>query len=137
MRRRILGLTAAFVAVGLMAPGFSAALTRPAGTYTGHAETFSMVVAGRSIQIVGFDFRCRGTTGRTSLSAIPIRRARGRWRFSIRTFGSVTYRDDHPDENARVRVSGRFTPTAGRGTARVDITSRHCGRTTAWYAGAR
>src|SRR5688572_29555563 len=135
--RSVLALTVAVTLLSLTAPAFAAGPTRPAGTYTGHAGTFSMQVAGRSIVIVGFDFKCRGTTGRTTLSEIPIKRVRGRWRFSIRTFGNVTYRDDVPDENARVRLTGAFTKNGRRLTARVVIATPRCGSVTAMYSAVR
>jgi len=135
--RPALALTVAVTFLSLTAPGFAAGPTRPAGTYTGHAGTFSMQVAGRSIEIVGFNFKCRGTTGRTSLNDVPIKRVRGRWRFSIRTFGNVTYGDDVPDENARVRFTGAFTKNGRRLTARVDAATPRCGSVTALYSAAR
>ncbi|HEX8120892.1 MAG TPA: hypothetical protein VF549_06460 [Solirubrobacteraceae bacterium] len=114
----------------------AAALRRPSGTYTARKGRFLLSVAGRSIDIAAFDFRCRTTIGRTSLNAIAIKRARGRWRFSIRTFGSVTYSDDHPDENAKVLISGAFSRDAKRVTGTLEVRSPHCGSTgsVAWAA---
>jgi hypothetical protein len=135
--RPTLAVATALTLLSLIAPGFAAGLTRPSGTYTGHAGTFTLMVSGRSIELAAFDFKCRGTTGRTSLNSIPIKRARGRWRFSIRTFGLATYRDDVPDENARVRFTGRFTTNGRRVTGNVVVTSPHCGSVTAMYSASR
>ena len=135
--RPALALATALTLLSLMVPGFAGALTRPTGTYSGHAGTFNVLVAGKSLVLVAFDFKCRGTTGRTSLNDIPIKRVRGRWRFSIRMFGSVTYRDDVPDENARFRLRGAFTKNGRRLTAKVDIVTPRCGSVTALYSAAR
>jgi len=129
MRRLLCAIVVATTTAGLLAPAEAAAPRRPSGTYTGDGGRFTLKVTGRWIQIAAFDFRCRGTTGRTSLNQIRIRRARGRWRFSIRMHGSVTYRDDHPDENARVRFSGRFSPTARSAAGTFAVSAPHCGAT--------
>jgi hypothetical protein len=114
----------------------AAALKRPFGTYTARKGRFLINVAGRSIDIAAFDFRCRSTIGRTSLNTIPIKRSRGRWRFSIRTYGNVTYSDDHVDENAKVRFSGAFSRDARLVTGNLEVRSPHCGSTgsVAWAA---
>lgn len=131
MRLTLLTATAILCAAAPAAAG----LTRPSGTYTGDRGRIVMSVADRSIEIVAIDFRCRGTRGKTSVSAIPIRKVRGRWRFSIRTFGIATYADDYPDENARVKLSGRFSPTGKLVVGRYRIRAPHCGRTRAeWRA---
>lgn len=132
MRLTLLTATGVLCAVAPAAAG----LTRPAGTYTGDRGRIVMSVDRRSIEIVAIDFRCGSTRGATSVSAIPIRKVRGRWRFSIRTFGLATYADDHPDENVRVRLSGRFSPSARLVVGRYRIRARHCGRTRAvsWRA---
>ena len=137
MRLTVLGLTAAMLLLGPMAPGFSAGVKRPAGEYTGQRGQLLISVTGRSIELAAFDFPCRRTTGRTSLNDIPIRRARGRWRFSIRTFGIATYRDDFPDENARIRFTGRFTPNGRRVTGTVTFTTPHCGNDTIAFSASR
>lgn len=107
----------------------TAAAKPPHGDYTARAGRFLVSVTGRTIDLAAFDFGCRETTGRTSLTNIAIRRTRGRWRFFIATYGNVTYSDDHPDENARVRFSGTFSPNAERVTGRLVVRSPHCGRT--------
>ena len=107
----------------------AAALERPQGDYTARAGRFLVSVAGRAIDIAAFDFGCKETTGRTSLTNIAVRRRDGRWRFFIATYGNVTYADDHTDENARVRFSGTFTPNAERVTGALVVRSPHCGRT--------
>ena len=135
--RPALALATALTLLTLMVPGFAAGLTRPAGTYSGHAGTFNVQVAGKSLVLVAFGFKCRGTTGRTSLNDIPIKRVRGRWRFSIRIFGSVTYGDDVPDENGRFRLTGAFTKNGRRLTARVVSVTPRCGSVTALYSAAR
>ena len=115
----------------LIAPATGSAqrVQRPQGTYTTDGDRFLVVVAGRSIELAAFDFGCRETTGRTSINDISISKVRGRWRFSERTHGLVTYADDHPDENARVRLTGAFSANANRVTGRLRVTTRYCGTT--------
>jgi hypothetical protein len=100
----------------------------PRGTYEGRSGV-TLSVSGATISTAAFNFACRRTTGRTTLNEIPLRRSRGRWRFSIRTFGSATYRDDHPDENVRVRFSGVFSRNEARVTGTFVVRSPHCGST--------
>ncbi|HEX6388710.1 MAG TPA: hypothetical protein VFZ89_04680 [Solirubrobacteraceae bacterium] len=104
----------------------AAALRTPRGRYK--RGSFLMIVSGRSIQIAAFDFTCRGTRGRTSLNDIAIRKERGRWRFSERMGASVSYADGRPDENAWVRFSGRFSPTAVEAAGSFEVSTPRCGR---------
>ena len=100
----------------------------PRGTYKGRSGV-TLSVAGPTISTAAFNFACRRTTGRTTLNEIRITRSRGRWRFSIRTHGSATYADDHPDENVRVRFSGTFSRNEARVTGTFVVRSPHCGST--------
>ncbi|HEX8083019.1 MAG TPA: hypothetical protein VF529_01940 [Solirubrobacteraceae bacterium] len=129
------GLVLAAAAAAAAAPPAK----RPSGTYSGDAGNFTMIVAGRAIDLAAFEFPCPGTTGRTSINRIPIRKVRGVWRFSIRTYGSATYADDHPDENVRIRFSGRFSPSGKVAVGRLTVSSPHCGRgkATRWSAHRR
>jgi hypothetical protein len=115
-----------------------AKIATPRGRYT--SRTVELRVSSRSIDLAAFTFKCRATTGRISLNALRLKKTRRGWRLpATRIFGSATYADDHPDENARVDVSGRFSSTArsARGTLRVK--SPHCGDTGArdWSARRR
>jgi hypothetical protein len=127
-RLALAALAATCLAAALPAPA-GAALKRPRGTYVAPNGLLELRVAGGFITIAAFDIRCRSTTARTSISQIRIRKARGRYRFSIRTFGLVTYRDDHPDENARIRFSGAFSRNARRVTGTYEVRAPHCGST--------
>ena len=120
--------TAAALAVALPAAGAQAP-KRPSGTYESGGGKVMLSVSGNEIVVAALDFRCRSTTGRISVNDVAITRRRGRFRFSTRTFSNATYRDDHPDENARVRLSGRFSPTARVVVGTLVVTSPHCGRT--------
>jgi hypothetical protein len=120
----------AAAAAGLLAPATAGAeLRRPSGTYSAPADRWLLNVAGRSIQIAAFDFICRDTKGRISVNGIRIRRARGRWRFSARLYGLVTYADERPDENGRLRVTGRFSRNARLATGTLRVTAPSCGTT--------
>src|SRR5688572_14589805 len=123
---RLALLTAALLAA--LAPA-AAGATRPRGSYSADGGRLLMVVTGRSIQLASLEFTCRGTRGRTALNDIPIRKVRGRWRFSIYMFGSVAYRDGHPDENAPFRLSGRFSPSGRTVVGLLRARTPYCGRT--------
>jgi hypothetical protein len=112
-----------------ISPARATALRRPRGTYTGRRGTLTLLVSRRSIDLAAFDYPCDGATGRTSLNDIPIARRRGRYRFSIRAHGITTYSDGHADENAVIRLSGRFTPKAGRAIGTFRVKTPHCGPT--------
>jgi hypothetical protein len=125
-------IVAAVAAVSAAAPVAAAvayqAADPPRGTYRG-GSNLSLAVAGATISTAAFDFGCRDTTGRITVNEIAVRRSRGRWRFSIRTWASATYRDDWPDQNVRVRFSGRFSRNENRATGTFRVRSPHCGST--------
>ncbi|HEX2086734.1 MAG TPA: hypothetical protein VHF89_13725 [Solirubrobacteraceae bacterium] len=139
LSRRLACPALAAAALAIAAGPAAAALERPSGRYTAQGGRFELRVSGGVIGVVGFDFRCRRTLGRTSLTEVRIRKARGRYRFSIRTYGIATYRDDHPDENARIRFRGAFSPNARRVTGTFSVRSPHCGSTgpVQWAASRR
>ena len=131
--RRVMCVTAVAVAVavaGLLAPSAGGAEPRrPSGVYSATADRWRLDIDGRSIQVAAFDFDCGETKGRISVNAIPIRKARGRWRFSGRHNGIVTYADGRPDENGRLRVTGRFSTNARAVTGTLRVTTPACGTT--------
>ena len=129
MRRLLCVVVASSALLALLVPAEAASPRRPSGTYTGDGGRFTLMVSGRSITLAAFSFRCGSTTGRTSVNQIGIRKARGRWRFSIRTHGGVTYGDRHVDENARVRLAGRFSPTARSAAGTFTVRTPRCGST--------
>lgn len=102
----------------------------------GAAKKVLLSVGGTTMPLAAFDFPCRKTTGRVSLNDIPVRRRRGRWRFSVRMAASATYADEYPDENVRVRFWGRFSPSGALALGGFVVTAKHCGRgaTVAWSA---
>lgn len=122
-------LATATTALLLPAAPAAAAAERPRGDYTAQGGQFLVQVVRRAVSLAAFDFGCRKTSGRISITEIPIRKVRGRYRFSIRTYGLAYYRDEHPDENARVRFSGVFSRNAARVTGTFEVRSPHCGST--------
>lgn len=124
MRRTALLATATATAACL--PAAAPAAERPEGRYSGDGGRSELSVAGRSIDVAAFDFRCGKTRGRTSLSDIRIAKKRGRWRFSVRMYGNATYRDDRPDENVRVRLRGRFSPSGRVATGLLTVRAPSC-----------
>jgi hypothetical protein len=105
----------------------AAQLRRPAGTYIG--RRVELRVQRGSIEIAAFAFRCGAVTGRTALNEVPVTRRRGRYRFSIRAHGGVTYSDEESPDNAAIRFSGRFTPRARRALGTFRIRTPRCGGT--------
>jgi hypothetical protein len=117
----------------------AARLRRPSGTYTGPGG-LQIIVQGKTLQLVAFGFKCRGkVTGRTALNDFPIVRRRGRYRFSIKAHGGVTYSDDKSPDNAAISFSGRFTPKARRALGTFTVRTPRCGRVgpVAWSARRR
>ena len=134
MNRTCLALAAVAV-VAAAAPGAAgspgatdARLRKPAGTYGAQSGRVQLGVGGGSIQIAAIRFRCGAVTGRTALNEVPITRRRGRYRFSISAHGGVTYSDDESADNAAIRFSGRFTPTARRALGTFRVRTPRCGR---------
>lgn len=105
----------------------AARLRRPRGTYSG--RRVDLGVESGVIRIAAFKFKCGTVTGRTALNDVSITRRRGRYRFSIGAHGGVTYSDEESPDNAAIRFSGRFTPTAKRALGTFRIRTPRCGRT--------
>jgi hypothetical protein len=131
-----ISLTVAAVAVLVAAapgaagvPATDARLRVPKGTYGGQAGRVQLVVVPKSIQLAAFSFKCGEVTGRTGLNEVPVKRRRGRYRFSIRAHGGVTYSDEESSDNAAITFSGRFTPKAGRAIGTLSVRTPRCGRT--------
>ncbi len=133
MRIRI-GLVAAAAAAMLAlalqaglpdAAGAAPSVTPPrSGKYTGLARAhrkLTLLISGRSVQLVAFQFKCGTVIGATGLDDIRLRKTSTGYRFGIRAHGSVTFSDNHPDENAAVDIVGRFSLNGrvARGTLRV------------------
>jgi len=100
------------------------------GTYGGKTAQgldVALYVSERSIDLADIQFSCGAATGRTSLNSIPMRRTRKGYAFEISANGSVTYSDDHPDENAAVTIAGRFRPAGGRASGRLSVDAPRCG----------
>jgi len=106
-----------------------ARLRRPSGIYIGRPGRLEMAVDAGSIQLAAIGFKCGDVTGRTVLNDVPIKRIRGRYRFSIRAHGGVTYSDEESPDNAAIRFSGRFTPTARRALGTFRVRTPRCGGT--------
>jgi hypothetical protein len=101
------------------------------GQYNGTArgQSITLNTSGKSIQIVAFDFACAGTQGRTSLTAIKLKKTAKGYRFGIKAHGSITFRDNQPDENGAVDISGRFTRSGKSAKGLLRVKSHRCGNT--------
>jgi hypothetical protein len=107
----------------------AARLRRPRGVYSGHPGRIQLSVEGDSISIVAFGFKCGAVTGRTALNDVPVAKRRGRYRFSIKAHGGITYSDDQSPDNGAITFSGRFTPTAKRALGTFRVKTPRCGGT--------
>ena len=127
-RTRLIAVAIATVAASApAAEALGAQPKRPSGQYSGEGGRFMLIVSGRTIDVAAFDFPCGATRGRTTVNDVRIRKRRGRWRFSIRTFGSATFDDERPDANVRIAFSGRFSPTARVATGKLTVSASTCG----------
>jgi hypothetical protein len=135
MRRS--AVRAVLVATLVLVPALNAGATdepavrapRSGSQYHGAAHHVTLRIAGRSIEIIAFSFRCRATSGRIALDDIRLIRSSRGYRFYAVTHGSVTYRDGTPDQNAEVHIRGLFTRDARVVRGRFRVRSRHCGDT--------
>ncbi|HEY0633512.1 MAG TPA: hypothetical protein VGC98_15755 [Thermoleophilaceae bacterium] len=126
-------IAAAATLVPLVAAAPSVAVSKvkapKSGTYTGYPGGMTLFVSGKSISFIGFSFKCGGSSGRTSLNDIKLKKAKNGYKFAIKAHGNVTYADDHPDENAAVNVSGRFSKTGKSSVGVFRVKSPRCGST--------
>jgi hypothetical protein len=99
------------------------------GQYNGAArgKSIMLVTSGKSIQIVAFDFACAGTQGRTSLTDIKLKKTAKGYKFTIKAHGTISFRDDQPDENGAVDISGRFTRSGKSASGVLRVKSHRCG----------
>ena len=114
----------------------SAAGTTPvqlprSGEYSGHTDDggdLAIQIAGRSVEVVSFQFDCGSAVGNTGLQDIDLEKSARGWRFGIRAHGAVTYSDYiyYPDENAAVAVFGRFTRSGKRVSGRLQVEAPRC-----------
>jgi hypothetical protein len=101
------------------------------GQYDGTAggKSITLVTSGKSIQIVAFDFACAGTQGRTGLNGIKLKKTARGYKFAIKAHGSITFRDNQPDENGAVDISGLFTRSGKSAKGVLRVKSHRCGNT--------
>jgi hypothetical protein len=98
------------------------------GQYNGTArgKDLTLIVSGKSIEIVAFSFACDGTAGRTSLDSIALKKTKKGYAFGIRAHGSITFSDNQPDENGAVDISGRFARDGKRASGVYRVRSPRC-----------
>jgi hypothetical protein len=110
------------------------------GTYNGRAGSHRKLffsLNGNSIDIFAFDFTCGNTTGRTSLNGITVKKTKKGYTFLLKAHGSVSYRDDHPDQNAAVQVSGRFGRSGRAAVGTLKVKTPRCGTGTVDWSAKR
>jgi hypothetical protein len=96
--------------------------------YSGNHD-MTILISGKSIELLAFDFPCGETEGRTSLNGVPLEKTKRGYKFSTATHGNASYDDGHADENASVGVSGRFTRDAKKVRGRFAVYTPYCGGT--------
>jgi hypothetical protein len=99
------------------------------GVYEGRPGKLQIYISGKEIQLLSFEFKCGPTTGATSLNSIPLKRSKKGYRFAIKAHGNVTYRDDVPDENGAIEISGRFSRTGKSAGGTMRAKTPRCGGT--------
>jgi hypothetical protein len=127
LKRTTAGTTAAAAAAAA-----SAAKVKPpksGSKFTGRPGGITVYISGRSIQLVAFSFKCRATSGSTSLSSIPLHKTKRGYRFGIHANGIVTYADDHADQNGAISISGRFSRTGKSVAGTLRVKTPRCGST--------
>lgn len=80
--------------------------------FTAERLELTLYISGDSVELVAFGFKCGDAVGRTSLNDIMLRKSTGGYKFAIRAYGSVTFSDNRPDENAAFDIRGRFSRSA-------------------------
>jgi hypothetical protein len=126
----VIGAAAALAAPAALpaaAPATSVKAPRD-GQYEGK-RNFFMLVSGKNVDIVAFDFPCGKAKGRISLNDIDLRKTKKGYKFSVEAHGNVTYSDNHPDENAASGISGQFNRKGRKPHGRLQAISPRCGNT--------
>lgn len=95
--------------------------------YSTKSGRVALSISGKSIQLAFIEFKCGATTGKTNLNAIKLKKTSNGYGFTIKTHGNVTYSDDQPDENAAVKLSGKFSRDAKTVKGIYRVTSPRCG----------
>ena len=95
--------------------------------------TASLFVAGKSLELVALRFACSSegapAFGATVLNGVPLKKSSTGYRFAIKAHGNVSYSDDHPDENAAIGFSGRFSRTGKTAVGRFRVKPPRCADT--------
>jgi hypothetical protein len=130
-RARLVPAVVALVTLATTATGLAASSVKAprSGTWAGYPGGMTMYVSGKSLSLVAFSFKCGQAHGRTSLNDIRLKKTKKGYTFSVKTHGNVTYTDDQPDENAAVRMSGRFSKTGKSAAGTFRVRTPRCGST--------
>jgi hypothetical protein len=125
-------LALAVVVLAVVPAAASSPITKPgSGTYLGsvrdanHGE-MSLLIGGKSIQLVSFRFACDGAAGAGGIEQIPMKKGKHGWRFRIYAYASIEYSDDGPPENAPVTIGGQFTPSGKRASGHLSVETSRC-----------
>ena len=135
MARRTAALAVATLALALVAGAADGAKRPPVkapksgSQYSTKSGRVALYISGKSIQLAFIEFKCGQTTGKTNLNAIKLKKTSTGYGFTIKTHGNVTYSDEQPDENAAVKMSGKFSRDAKTVKGFYRVTSPRCGGT--------
>jgi hypothetical protein len=103
---------------------------------TAQHRKLTLMISGKSIQIVAFKFNCGALTGNTSLQDIKLTKGKAGYKFAISSFGIVGYSDQQADENGSIKISGRFNRVGKWVEGALRVKTSRCGDTGSrkWYA---
>jgi hypothetical protein len=100
------------------------------GKFTGQAgkgRKLTLWIAGKSVELVSFQFGCPGVLGTTNLDSIPLTKAKSGYRFAIKSYGGVTYSDGLRPENVAISIRGQFDRPGMSARGALSVTSHRCG----------
>jgi hypothetical protein len=100
------------------------------GAYAGKSaegNDVTLLTSGQTIDLAELTFDCGDTTGRTSLSDVPMHLTPRGYAFEIKAHGGVTYADDDSSDNAAIDLSGRFNAAGTAASGHFRVTSPRCG----------
>jgi hypothetical protein len=99
------------------------------GTYDGGTQQhkpITLYISRKSIDLAAFSFKCRGTEGQSGLNAIKLVKAKNGYKFSLKAHGSISFKDEQPDENGKIDIAGRFTKSGVKATGTLRVRSPRC-----------
>jgi hypothetical protein len=137
--RLVAAASAAILALVPVADAAKRTVKAPkSGQYNGspRGKALTLYVSGKSIQLAAFGFACAGSSGRTSLNDVRLKKTTKGYKFGISAHGSITFADNYPDQNGAIELYGRFSldGKSAKGTFRVKSPRCHDTGSIKWRA---